>query len=72
MYTECIISKYKEEPIKFIYETGNMHDATSTQGYITNITYRNMKAIDALLCYIYIGPQQQKEPDGTGDGVYTG
>ena len=60
-----------EEPIKFIYiKTGNMHDATSTQGYITNITYRNMKASDALLWPIYIGPQQQKEPDGTGDGLW--
>ena len=29
-----------------------------------------MVATDALLWPIYIGPQQQKEPDGTGDGVW--
>ena len=61
-----------DEPIKFIYiKTGNIHDATSIQGYIKNITYQNMVASDALLWPIYIGPQQQKEPDGTGDGVWS-
>lgn len=60
-----------DQPIKFIYiKTGNQHDATSVQGYIENITYRNMTANDALLWPIYIGPQQQKEPDGTGDGFW--
>ena len=60
-----------DEPIKFIYiKTGNIHEATSIQGHITNITYKNMVATDALLWPIYIGPQQQKEPDGTGDGVW--
>jgi len=60
-----------DEPIKFIYiKTGNIHEATSIQGYITNITYQHMIASDALLWPIYIGPQQQKEPDGTGDGVW--
>ena len=60
-----------DDPIKFIYiKTGNQHDATSIQGYIENITYRNMTAHNALLWPIYIGPQQQKEPDGTGDGIW--
>tara|TARA_B100001059_G_C17832757_1_gene585812 strand:- start:1384 stop:2649 length:1266 start_codon:yes stop_codon:yes gene_type:complete len=58
-------------PIKFIYiKTGSQHDATNVQGYIENITYRNMTANHALLWPIYIGPQQQKEPDGTGDGLW--
>ena len=60
-----------DKPIKFIYiKTGNQHDANTIQGYIENITYLNMTATDALLWPIYIGPQQQKEPDGTGDGIW--
>ena len=60
-----------DDPIKFIYiKTGNQHDATTVQGTIENITYYNMSANDALLWPIYIGPQQQKEPDGTGDGIW--
>ena len=29
-----------------------------------------MTSYNAILWNIYIGPQQQKEPDGTGDGIW--
>lgn len=58
-------------PIKLLYiKTGNTHNATTIQGYIHNITYQHIKATHTLLWPIYIGPQQQKEPDGTGDGIW--
>ena len=58
-------------PIKFIYiKTGNMPDSGYPQAVINNITYRNMKAYNPLLWAIYLGPQQQKEPDGSGAGVW--
>ena len=58
-------------PLKFIYvKTGNLDDATDITGTIDNITYRNMTATESLLWPIYIGPQQQKEPDGTGAGIW--
>ena len=58
-------------PIKLLYiKTGNRHNATTVQGYINNITYQHIKATHSLLWPIYIGPQQQKEPDGTGDGIW--
>jgi len=58
-------------PLKFIYvKTGNLDNATDITGTIDNITYRNMTATGSLLWPIYIGPQQQKEPDGTGAGIW--
>jgi hypothetical protein len=58
-------------PIKFIYiKTGAVPDDGYPLARIDNVTYRNMKAYNPLLWAIYLGPQQQKEPDGTGDGIW--
>ena len=62
---------YAINPIKFIYiKTENHNDITQIQGSINNITYQNMTAVNSILWPIYLGPQQQKEPDGTGDGIW--
>jgi len=62
---------YAYNPLKFIYiKTGNVDDATDVNGIIENVTYRNMTAYDGVLWPIYIGPQQQKEPDGSGAGIW--
>ena len=37
---------------------------------VNNITYQNMTAINPYAWPIYLGPQQQKEPDGTGEGFW--
>lgn len=55
-------------PLKLIYiktENGGLYNAT-----IKNITYRKINAVNPVLWPIYIGPQQQKEPDGTGEGFW--
>ena len=58
-------------PLKFIYiKTGELDGAEDIEGTIEDITYRNMTAHGAVVWPIYIGPQQQNEPDGTGDGVW--
>ena len=60
-----------KQPIKLIYiKTGSLDDASEPQALIENITYSNITATDSLFYSIYIGPQQQKEPDGTGDGFW--
>jgi hypothetical protein len=63
---------HAEYPIKMIYiKTG--HSSNSSSSYsaiIENIVYENISASFSLLAPIYIGPQQQKEPDGTGDGFF--
>ena len=60
---------HAKQPIKLIYiKTGSLNDASEPQALIENITYSNITATSALMYPIYIGPQQQKEPDGTGDG----
>tara|TARA_B100000886_G_scaffold336297_1_gene294798 strand:+ start:592 stop:1890 length:1299 start_codon:yes stop_codon:yes gene_type:complete len=59
---------HADTPIKFIYiktEEGSDH-----KSIIDNITYQNMSATKPILWPIYIGPQQQKEPDGTGSGIW--
>ena len=57
--------------IKFIYiKTGGIDNSTYINGIIENIVYRNMSNKNGLLWNIYIGPQQQKEPDGTGEGIW--
>jgi polygalacturonase len=62
---------YAIDPIKFIYiKTQSHKNVTQIQGYIKNITYQNMTALNPILWPIYLGPQQQKEPDGTGDGIW--
>ena len=40
-------------------------------GEISNIVYDNIEIHMPLWWGIYIGPQQQKEPDGSGDGCMT-
>ena len=55
-------------PLKLIYiktEDGGLYDAI-----IKNITYDRINAVNPVLWPIYIGPQQQKEPDGTGEGFW--
>ena len=58
-------------PIKFIYiKTGSNPDSGEPKALIDNVTYRNMQAYNPLLWAVYLGPQQQKEPDGTGAGFW--
>lgn len=60
-----------KNPIKLIYiKTGGLDNAESINGLIENITYQNIYAHAPIMWPIYIGPQQQKEPDGTGDGFW--
>ena len=62
---------YAYQPIKFIYiKTGGIDSANTTEATIEDITYINMTAYNPLLWAIYIGPQQQEEPDGTGSGFF--
>jgi polygalacturonase len=59
------------QPLKFIYiKTGSIDNATDIEGTIENIMYRNMTANGTILWAIYLGGQQQQEPDGTGDGFF--
>ena len=59
------------QPIKLIYiKTGNFDNASEPQALIENVTYSNITGADSVMYPIYIGPQQQKEPDGTGDGFW--
>jgi len=52
-------------PAKAIYVKSN--PGTSGQGIIHNITYQNMYIEGAFWYPIWIGPQQQNQPDGTAD-----
>lgn len=62
---------HANQPLKLIYiKTGSINGATQAQALIENITYSNIIATNSLMYPIYIGPQQQKEPDGTGDGFW--
>lgn len=53
-------------PIKAIYIKTNPGDIGD--GIIKNITYENIRWDRSLWYGIYIGPQQEKEPDGNGPG----
>ena len=59
-------------PLKGIYVKTNPGDTTSmlpgSGGEITDITYDNIEMYHPVWWGIYIGPQQQKQPDGTGPG----
>ena len=64
-------------PLKAIYIKTN--SGNNGYGIINNITYENMYMTNnndnlfpenAFLWPIYIGPQQQKEPNGGGDGCF--
>ena len=62
---------YAYYPIKFIYiKTGNLVDSGYPLASLDNVTYRNMTAYTPLLWPIYLGPQQQKEPNGEGAGLW--
>jgi len=54
------------DPIKAIYIKTN--PGNSGTGIIANITYENFTITNAIWWAIYIGPQQQKQPDGGGPG----
>mmetsp|Transcript_7260 Transcript_7260/g.5528 ORF Transcript_7260/g.5528 Transcript_7260/m.5528 type:complete len:197 (+) Transcript_7260:828-1418(+) len=53
-------------PIKAVYVKTNPGDKGS--GIIANILYENFEAHFPIWWGIYIGPQQQKQPDGSGPG----
>ena len=55
-------------PFKAIYVKTNSGDKGF--GIIDNIVYQNIVIHSPILWPIYIGPQQQKEPDGGGDGIW--
>ena len=55
-------------PFKAIYvKTNSGNDGF---GIIDNINYHNITIHSPILWPVYIGPQQQKEPDGGGDGIW--
>ena len=55
-------------PFKAIYIKTNSGDKGF--GIIDNIVYQNITIHSPILWPIYIGPQQQKQPDGSGDGIW--
>lgn len=54
------------EPIKAIYIKTN--PGNDGYGLINNITYENIKIHSPKWFSLYVGPQQQREPDGDGPG----
>lgn len=57
-----------KNPFKAIYVKTN--SGNNGHGIIDNINYQNISIDSPILWPIYIGPQQQKEPDGGGDGIW--
>ena len=55
-------------PFKAIYVKTN--SGKEGYGIIDNIVYQNISIHEPILWPIYIGPQQQKQPDGGGDGIW--
>ncbi len=55
-----------DTPIKAVYIKTNPGD--DGNGFIENILYENLKIDTPIWWGIYIGPQQQKQPDGGGPG----
>lgn len=55
-----------DTPIKAVYVKTN--PGNSGDGIIANILYENLKIKMPIWWGIYIGPQQQKQPDGDGPG----
>lgn len=55
-------------PFKAVYIKTN--SGNKGFGIIDNIVYQNITIHSPILWPIYIGPQQQKEPDGGGDGIW--
>ena len=57
-----------EYPIKAIYVKTN--SGKNGHGIIDNILYENIRIRSPVLWAVYIGPQQQYEPNGGGDGLW--
>lgn len=55
-------------PLKAIYVKTN--SGKNGFGIIDNINYQNISIDGPIFWPIYIGPQQQKEPNGGGDGIW--
>jgi len=60
---------HAKNPLKFIY-IKTQESSKNIKARVNNITYQNMTAINPYAWPIYLGPQQQKEPDGTGEGIW--
>eukprot|EP01116_Phalansterium_solitarium_P003427 TRINITY_DN14251_c0_g1_i1.p1 TRINITY_DN14251_c0_g1~~TRINITY_DN14251_c0_g1_i1.p1 ORF type:complete len:447 (+),score=149.96 TRINITY_DN14251_c0_g1_i1:347-1687(+) len=54
------------EPFKAVYVKTNPGDDGT--GLVENILYENLQIHDSIWWTIYIGPQQQEQPDGSGPG----
>ena len=54
-------------PVKGVYVKTNSGNPAG-RGIVSGITYINLTLYHTLVYAIYIGPQQQKQPDGGGDG----
>ncbi|KAJ3321036.1 hypothetical protein HDV06_004695 [Boothiomyces sp. JEL0866] len=59
---------YMENPFKAIYVKSN--PGVGGHASISNIVYTNFMVKRAIWWPIYIGPQQQKQPDGGGPGCF--
>ena len=60
---------YFHEPLKAVYIKTN--PGNSGFGTIKEIKYENLTIVDPVWWGIYIGPQQQDQPDGSGPGCMT-
>ena len=67
-----------ERPFKAIYikskcrqySTDDYCSLDDGDALIQNITYKNIVIAGARQWPVYVGPQQQKEPNGVGDGIW--
>ncbi|KAA0175517.1 hypothetical protein FNF27_02927 [Cafeteria roenbergensis] len=55
-----------ESPTKAIYLKSNGGDVGTA--VVEDVTYEHIRATGSVWYPVYLGPQQQKEPDGRGDG----
>jgi len=56
-------------PFKLVYiKTGTHEPDTEAWGIVENVTYAHINASAPWFWPVYVGPQQQSEPDGTGQG----
>ena len=81
IYVRCIRNvtfrdSTAKDPIKLIHiksesEPADEPDATTVRSaLIESIVYSNITATGSVMWPIYLGPQQQNEPDGTGEGWF--
>ena len=59
-----------DTPFKVVYVKSNSGDDPEGDAIIENVTFEDITATRSILWPVYVGPQQQKEPDGRGDGVW--